>query len=108
VYTVPIILDPPSTPNTKVGTVELRWSGDCGTNWSRVTRTLFDGNTDWVLVAWLEKKDDTRHYHEESISGWTQYYNTPVFSPTAYSIRACGAIYRPNTGIYGKNCTELG
>jgi len=77
--------------NQKVGTVELRWSSACQTNWSRVIRT--DGGTGDYVMARVVRDDGVQQFREMPIapmSEWTD-GQTRIWSPMVYAPANCSA-----------------
>ena len=77
--------------NQKVGTVELRWSSTCQTNWSRVIRT--DGATGESVIARIIRDDGVQQFRElplAPVSEWTD-GQTRIWSPMLYAPANCSA-----------------
>ncbi len=77
--------------NQKVGTVELRWSSTCQTNWSRVIRT--DGATGESVMARIIRDDGVQQFRELTIapaSEWTDGQDR-IWSPMVYAPDNCSA-----------------
>ena len=75
----------------KVGTVELRWSSTCKTNWSRVIRN--DGATGESVMAKIVRDDDVQYFKELPLapeSEWTDGL-TRIWSPMVYAPADCSA-----------------
>jgi hypothetical protein len=81
---------PVTDPYGRVGTVELRYSPKCGTNWSRVTMSVATENVATIMA--IIERSDGLHYDY----GWSgrapaglQIYGDMVYAPTT-SARASG------------------
>jgi hypothetical protein len=82
-----------------MGMVELRWSNECRTNWSRVTSSL--PNTSVKLRAYLRDKDGNVLNHTLQEAEGNQIYGDMWYAPTTY-VKACGVI-----GTGKEACTKL-
>ncbi|HWJ62357.1 MAG TPA: DUF2690 domain-containing protein [Acidimicrobiales bacterium] len=83
-----------SRNGANVGTVELRWSTACKTNWARVTRT--DGqNALWsnVTVTRASTSDTTTF----SAQGYSSIYSDQLYGQ-GYVVCASAMLERPNEG----------